>query len=318
MQSRVSQVGPLVAGSATKIALAQSPAAAGALALNGAAGVAVANNIAASQSVVGASALLLNGVLATGSPAVAWLPNPPQPIYLTSAGNDSAITFAVVGVDINNVVQTETLHGTNAGVVGSTKSYARILSIKASGSTASTVSVGTMGPATLDAARQIIFTSSGVDTGITISISGTDWAGTPISETVTGASAAAVATVLGYMTVTQVTVSGAAAGTISVGTNAVAYSPWLFLDSWALGATTVQVASASSPTFAVESSNDDPNFYADPIPVAQMVWDDAYITTTLGAIKYVASAPVWVRLNITAPTTTSIRMTVVQQGAVPY
>jgi hypothetical protein len=45
MQPRVVTVGPLAAASATNIALAQSPGAAGALALNGAVGSFSANNI---------------------------------------------------------------------------------------------------------------------------------------------------------------------------------------------------------------------------------------------------------------------------------
>ena len=153
MQPRVVQAGPLVAATATKIALAQTPVAAGALALNGAAGAAVANNICLSQSGTAATALLLNGALSqtryvsptsgkTGA-TIAVIPDVRSTapyasavytastggaIYITSAGNDSAITFAVVGMDFNNTTIKETITGTNAGVVASVNSYKSILS----------------------------------------------------------------------------------------------------------------------------------------------------------------------------------------------
>lgn len=323
MQSRVCQVGPLASGSATKIGLSQTPTAAGALVLNGAAGSFTANNICLSQTTAGATPLVLNGALASGTPKVAWLPNPPSYIYLTSAGDDSGITFAVVGLDINNVSQTETLAGTNASVVASTKLYSRILSITPSGATsASGVTVGTMGTAKLDVARQVILTSGGNDSGITFTIYGTDWSGTPISETVTGANTAAATSVLDYLTVTKVVASAATASTIEIGTNGVAHSPWINLDSWAFGATTVQCAISGTVSYNVESSNDDPNYYANPISPASMSWDDKYAlgsstAQTTEIMASMPSPPVWIRVLLNSGSGT-VRMTVVQQGNAPY
>ena len=331
MQPRVAQVGPLAASSATKVALSQSPTAAGALALNGAAGTATANNICLSQSGTASTPLLLNGALkqiryvsptvgVTGA-TIAMLPSV-QPIYLTSAGNDSSITFAVVGMDVNNGALTETLTGTNAGVVASVNSYKAILSITPSGNTASTVTVGAMGFATLDTARNIIFTSGGNDTGVTITISGTNWAGTPISETVTGASGAAASTVLDYLTVTQVKVSAATATTITVGTNGVAGSQWINLDPWADGKVSGQCVVSGTVNYTVQTTNDDPNSYANPVSPSAVIWDSSFagIPAGTGSVQFgLAEAPLWMRVLLNSETGTgSVRMSIAQSSAVPY
>lgn len=331
MQPRVVTVGPLAAPSATKIALSQSPAAAGALALNGAAGSAVANNICTSQSGTAATPLLINGVLkqtryvsptmgVTGA-TIAVLPTA-GPIYLTSAGNDSSITFAVVGMDANNGTLTETLHGTNTSVVASLNSYKAILSITPSGNTASTVTVGAMGFAALDTARNVIFTSGGNDSGITITITGTDWAGAPIDESLAGGNVAAVSTVLDYLTVTQVKVSGAAATTIEVGTNGVAGSQWINLDPWAQGAIAGQCVVSGTVNYTVQTTNDDPNSYANPVARSAVTWDSNFAGITAGTTSTqfgLAQAPLWMRLLLNSETGSgSVRMSIAQSSAVPY
>lgn len=105
---------------------------------------AVANNIAASQSVSGASAVNLNGALASGG--VATL-DTPRRVRITSAGNDSGITFAIAGTNWSGAAISETLTGANASTADSVLDYATVTSIKTSGSTASTITVGTNGVA---------------------------------------------------------------------------------------------------------------------------------------------------------------------------
>lgn len=350
MQPRAVQVGPLAAPSATKIALAQSPSAAGYLALNGAASTAVANNICLSQSGAAATPLLLNGVLCraqfTGPtfPAGAtvayipdlladvnaasttnlWSPSTGQPIYITSAGNDSAITFKVVGISTDGFGQviTETMAGTNASVVGSQYRYRIVLSITPSGNTASTVTVGTTGFALLDTARRVLFTSSGTDTGLTITLSGRDWSGQTISETLTGGSSGnPVYSVLDYLGVTAVQVSGATAGTISVGTNGVASSPWINMDAWAMGTAAIQCVASGTVNYTVQTSNDDPNSYGNPVSRASVAWDSAngglIGQTTSGSYAFPA-VPAWLRVLLNSQTNPGfVRMTAVQHLSAP-
>jgi len=337
MQTRVAQAGPLVAPTTTKVGLSQTPSGAGALVLNGAVGAAVANNICLSQSGTAATALVINGALSqtsyvspmmpvTGA-TIAMLTGNSGPIYITSAGNDAAITWAIVGTAFSPggtpIVIKETINGTNASVSASKNSYASIISITPSGNTASTVTVGAMGFATLDAARQLLFTSGGTDTGITITVLGTDWAGTPISETLTGGSSGSpVATVLDYLTVTSVTVSAATASTISIGTNGVCGSPWINLDSWAQGGVTIQCVASGTVNYTFQVTNDDPDNYGNPIARSLVTWD----ASTTGLISQTGSnttslnaATRWIRVLLNSQTNPGyVRLTVVQPSSVAY
>lgn len=327
MQPRVTQAGPLAASSATKIALSQSPHAAGYLALNGAAGTATANNICTSQSGTAATPLTINGTLkqtqyvaptsgVTGA-TIAMLAGSGSPIYITSAGNDSSITFAIVGTAAGPssppVVLTETVTGTNASVVASANAYQSIISVTPSGNTASTVTVGSMGFATLDVARQVLFTSGGNDSGITITISGTDWAGDVISETVTGGNTTAT-TVLNYLTITSVKVSGATASTITVGTNGVAASPWINFDTWAMGTINGQAVVSGTVNYTIQTSNDDPNSYGNPIAASSMAWDSnaAGVTGATASTSFgFAASPLWMRILLNSGSG-SVRLTAIQ------
>jgi hypothetical protein len=87
----------------------------------------------------------------------------------------------------------------------------------------------TGGVATLPAAQPITITSAGNDSGITFKITGTDYGGSPVSETLAGANAAAATSVQQYSMVTSIVASAATAAAITVGTAAAQYGPWLIV-----------------------------------------------------------------------------------------
>jgi hypothetical protein len=105
------------------------------------------DGICASQS-PGAGAISINGALAsggvayiyssTGSPGTRMA----QEVALTSGGNDSGITFTIVGTDADGYAQTETVTGANASVAVSTKYFSTVSSITQSGAVAGTLIVG--------------------------------------------------------------------------------------------------------------------------------------------------------------------------------
>lgn len=66
----------------------------------------------------------------------------PRNITILSAGNDSGITFTVLGKDEYNAVVTEVITGANAGTATGIKAFKKITSITASGAAAGNVSVG--------------------------------------------------------------------------------------------------------------------------------------------------------------------------------
>lgn len=97
------------------------------------------NGISASQSVSGAANFLINGTLATAG--VANLVTA-QFVGITSAGDDSGITFTVTGTDRYGRPQSETIAGTNTTLAQTTKNFLTVTQIASSGSTASTVTAG--------------------------------------------------------------------------------------------------------------------------------------------------------------------------------
>jgi hypothetical protein len=102
---------------------------------------AAANNIAASQS-PGAGAITLNGSLVSGG--VATL-DTPRRVLITSAGNDSGITFTVVGTNYSGAALTETVTGINIGAVATSQDFATVTSVTHTGTVAGAITIGTNG-----------------------------------------------------------------------------------------------------------------------------------------------------------------------------
>lgn len=108
---------------------------------------AVANGIATSQSGTGGTALTLNGSYVTSG--VATLPQARR-VLITSGGNDSGITFAIVGTDRRGYAISETLTGGNATGVYTQQDFLTVTKITPSGNTATTVTSGTNGVGSTD------------------------------------------------------------------------------------------------------------------------------------------------------------------------
>lgn len=113
------------------------------------------------------------------------------------------------------------------------------------------------GVATLDAARQILFTFAADETGHNFTITGTAFNGAVITEVVAGNDTTEVTT-KEYLTVTAVSVSAATTGNVSVGTNGVASSAPYIVDRF-VGAHNISatVVISGTVTYSVEVSYDD-------------------------------------------------------------
>lgn len=311
-------VGPLATASATAIATAQrNYGAGGALALLGTRSDFVAGTVAATQA-PGSGAILINGTRAKSG--IAYLNGPGQYVYITSSGDDHAITFTVVGyVGIAQIVVAEVLQGTNAQSVASTNKFTSILSISQSGAVAANITVGSFTAATLDTTRKVLFTTTANESANSATITGTDWAGTPISETVTLVNNSTVASALSYLTVGKVTIANAAAGNISVGTNGVAYSQWVRLDTWAPGPVFAQFIVTGTVSYDIQTSNDDPNIPGATITPGTMIWDSSItgiIGATAGSSINLPASPLFIRILLNSGTGT-VTGTISQTGVNP-
>lgn len=101
-----------------------------------------ANNIATSQSLASAGSLNLNGSAASGG--VATL-DTQRRVIITSAGNDSGITWTVIGTREGGQPIKDQFAGGNVAAAQSNLDFLTVTSITASGATASTVTAGTNG-----------------------------------------------------------------------------------------------------------------------------------------------------------------------------
>lgn len=183
-------------------------------------------------------------------------------------------------------------------------------------------SLATAGVVTMDKPRQVLITTgSGTESTKTFTITGTDWAGSPISEVVQGPSATTATSVLSYLTITSIVISANAAGALTVGTNGVAYSPWARLDGFAAQVIGLQCTVSGTANYTVQSSFDDPNSPTASVAPQSMTWinsqDPSVVTATTSLQSFFPYCPVWVRTQLNSGSG-SVVTTVQQSSSVPY
>ena len=99
-----------------------------------------ADNIALAQALAGAGLLTLNGVAVSGG--VATL-DTARRVGITSAGNDTGITFTIKGTDYSGNVISEVVTGANAAVASTLQDFLTVTSVRGSDAAAGNVSAGT-------------------------------------------------------------------------------------------------------------------------------------------------------------------------------
>lgn len=319
MQPMIVTVGPLVTADDDGISATQTAPGAFALAINGALSSGFsATSIAQAQAVGAAGNLTLNGT--TVKAGVAYLGDGAY-IAVTSAGNDTGITFTVKGIlygpnSQGGTYQQETLTGSNTSVVVTTKLFSTVTAVTASAAAAGNVSVGVNGSATLDQGRRVIITSGGNDSAKTFTFTGTDWIGNIRTQAVTGANVGIATTTIDFKTVSKITCSAAPAGTVKVGTNGVAASRPVFLDNFSFAPTALQVSVSGTVNYTVQQSLDDPNS----VGLANVNWvshpDTALVAATATAQGNYAYAPRVTRILLNSGSGT-VTYTVLQAANVP-
>ena len=100
-----------------------------------------ADGISTTASISGAAALTINGRLTSGGSYTSG-DNIGQLVTITSAGDDSGITFTIVGTDAVGDAQTEVLTGANTTTATSSGYFNTVTSITTSAATAGNVSAG--------------------------------------------------------------------------------------------------------------------------------------------------------------------------------
>ena len=122
------------------------------------------DGIATSQSPSGAGDLTLVSSTVTLTP--------PRFVTITSAGDDTGVTFTITGTRPGGSTQTEVVTGANAGAATSTLTFATVTSIAISGASAAAVEAGFSQSGYSDWYPMDIYTPNQV-TSISATVSGT-------------------------------------------------------------------------------------------------------------------------------------------------
>lgn len=180
----------------------------------------------------------------------------------------------------------------------------------------------TGGVAVLDTPRRVLLTYGNEGSARTMVVTGTGGTGQVRSETLTVPSGApgTVATVLNYKTVTSIVPAGGGyTAAVTVGTNGVASSEPIFLDSWPIPATSIQCTVSGTVNYTVQTTLDDPNSPYNPVALTAVTWvnssDSAVVAATATAQSNLAFIPSYVRVLLNSGTG-SVTMTVIQSGNV--
>lgn len=173
------------------------------------------------------------------------------------------------------------------------------------------------GVAVLDTPRRVLFTFAGQEAtnGTVMTITGTEWSGGVATETVSGVNAGTAQTVYDYATVTRISSNKATNGALTVGTNGVASSAPVNLDTWALPQISVQVVTSGTANSTVQQSLNDPQS----VGYVNVTWinhpDSALVGITGNVQGNYAYLPAVVRLLLNSGTG-SATMTIIQAGSV--
>ena len=177
------------------------------------------------------------------------------------------------------------------------------------------------GIVTMDTPRRVLITTTGNESANTFTITGTNWSGNPISETLLGGNIGTSQSVLDYATVTSIKIANNAAAAITIGTSSVASSPWVHLDSWAFPQTAVQCDVSGTANYTVQQTLDSPNSPSSPTSIADMIWfpspDLNVVAATTSQQSQYAYSPVWARIVLNSGTG-SVTAKFSQFGVVPY
>lgn len=180
--------------------------------------------------------ITLNGASGNGIGAVSDIFASAK-VTISSASNQSARTFAIVGLASNGLAQSEVLTGPNNATVSSAYNYTRVDSVTPDDDAANNVSVGigstgagltlTAGASSLSPIRFATLTSSSDLSGISFTIVGTDRWGNAVTEIVVGPNNATVSSKTAFASVTSITPSASSGSNVEAGWPIGGVTPWV-------------------------------------------------------------------------------------------
>lgn len=181
--------------------------------------------------------------------------------------------------------------------------------------------LATGGVATLDTPRRVLVTTAGAESGKTLTIVGTTFGNSVVTDVLALPSTGTVASVIDFKTVTSMTISSAAAGAMTVGTNGTAGSAWFMCDAYASPNISLQVTVSGTLNYTVQQTLDDPNSPSNPVTPYLMAWKNSTDVNVVSATATMQSnylfPPRYVRVFLNSQTNPGFATgTFVQTGGV--
>jgi len=160
------------------------------------------------------------------------------------------------------------------------------------------------GVAVLDNPRRILITTA--DTTTKFTVNGTTPTGSVISESLIVAGGSSY-TAQDFATVTSITVNQGPTAAVTVGTNAIASTPWVRLDEWANSYVTIQCNVTGTVNYTVQGTMDDPNSnFGTPTLPSALNWISSGDAAAVGATGNIATnflfAPTFARVLLNSGT----------------
>lgn len=163
--------------------------------------------------------------------------------------------------------------------------------------------------------RRLLLTMTGNESGNTFVVNGTNRAGFPITDRVTGVNNSTTNSNLDFLTVSSITPVSATIGTTSVGTYGTGSSLWNLMN-WNATPVNIEIGTVlqtGAATWSVQYTYDDPNNLP-PNVSFPTAFNHATIVNQTATIDGAINDPVTaIRLQITGGTGT-VRMTIIQSG----
>jgi hypothetical protein len=179
----------------------------------------------------------------------------------------------------------------------------------------------TLTTAVLDNPRRVVITTTANESAKTFTIIGTDYNGSPVTEVITGPNISTAVSNIDFKTVTSITISAAAAGALTVGTNNTASSGWVRFDDYTLSQTAIQATVSGTVTYTIQQTLQDPNSPTNPVNPYQVNWlntSDAQAVSATGNVQSSYQySPAYAKVTIISGTG-SVTTTFTQFGVAPY
>lgn len=175
--------------------------------------------------------------------------------------------------------------------------------------------------AIMDTPRRAVITTTANESTKTFTITGTDYNGTPITEIVTGPNVGTAVTNMDFKTITNISISAAAAGSLTVGTNNTASSMWVRFDDYTLSTVAIQCSVSGTVTYTIQQTLQDPTSPTNPVAPYLVNWlntsDAQGVSATTNVQSSYQYAPAWGKITITNGTG-AVTATFTQFGVAPY